>query len=238
MRTVTRSALETAIRDETEVFDHVSQTELWRRIDVAYRKVFGLLVEAYGQAYFRAETPATLNVIRGVGVYDLPDDFFQLISAFALIDGQRYPLTRLDPQDEDLVTNAPNSANTTEFRYEVLGRQRTSLSTTFKDVLSIRPLPARSFQIVVEYVPHAASFESSGEVTYADPMGWAGDYIVGEVGAYCMRKRQEDNSEWLRERDETVNTIMRMRDARDVQPGRVRDVRSRADGSDPFGWSP
>lgn len=231
MRTVLRSTLETAIRDETEVQDLVSQTEMFRRIDSSYRKVFGHLVEAYGQSYFRAESPTPLSVLPDIGVYDLPADFFNLISAFALVDGYRHPLTRLDPQNADLVRNLAPDAGRTAFFYEVLGRQRTSLSTTFKDVLALLPLPRRAFTIEFEYVPHAASFESAGDVTYADPNGWASDYVVADVSAFCMRKRQESQADYIAERDEAVATILRMRDARDAQPGRVRDVRSRRDGS-------
>lgn len=230
MRTVLRSTLETAIRDETEVYDHVSQTELWRRIDSSYRKAFDLLIEAYGQAYFRSPFPATASVVAGTSDYDLPSDFYQSINARAVIAGEHVPLTRVDPQNLDAIFNLKPSPGRRTFWYDIVGRQRTSAHpsfNTFKNVLVLYPTPAFSFTAQLDYVPHAASLEEAGDVRYADVNGWLSDYVVADVSAFCMRKREQDPSPYLLEREEAVARIVRMRDARDAQPGRVRDVRSR-----------
>lgn len=225
MRTVLRSTLEAAVRDETEVQDHVSQAEMWRRIDSSYRKVFDLLVESFGQSYFRAD-PARITALAGVSEYDLPADFYNAVAVRATVAGFTVPVKRLDPQNAHALENLPAASSSLSFFYEILGRQRTSALTTFKDAIALRPTPAAPFALVVEYVPIAANFETGGDVTYLDVNGWASDYVVADVSAYCLRKRQQDPSAHLMERDETAARIMRHRDARDAQPGKVRDVRS------------
>jgi hypothetical protein len=226
MLTVLRSRLEETIRDETEVFDHVSQTEMFRRIDRAYRRVFNLLVQAFGQSYFRADPPAVINLVAGTRYYDLPADFFQAISVHLTVDGTVFPVSLLDPNNADLLLNSVGYTGRRLF-FEVLGRQKTSAETAFKDQVSLLPIPTRPAVLTVEYVPHSASFETSGDVQYADPNGWTSDYIVAEVSAFCMRKRQQSQDDYITERNEVVRSIIDMRDARVRAPGRVRDVTSR-----------
>src|SRR5687767_9139719 len=98
MLTVLRSVLETIIRDETEVYGHVAQLEMFRRIDRSYRRVFALEVQAFGQSYWRAESPTPIGVVAGTSVYDLAADFFQLITAAALVDGRHVEMKPLDPR--------------------------------------------------------------------------------------------------------------------------------------------
>jgi hypothetical protein len=226
MLTVARSSLWTAIQDETEVYDHVSQTEGFRRIDRAYRRVFNRLVRAYKQSYFRADPPHRINVLAGTPLYDLPDDFFQEIAVFSFVGGTYHPMQRFDPRNADMLLNAKGSSGHRLY-YDIVGRQKTSALTSFKDQIVLMPEPSAAFQVVVEYVPHSASFESAGEVTYADPQGWTNAYVVSEVSAYVMRKRQRNPAPFIAERDEILGEIDALASSRTSGPGRVRDVTSR-----------
>lgn len=227
MRIVLRSALETAIRDETEVQDHVSQTELRRRIDSSYRRVFDLLIQAFGQSYFRADLPATINVTAGSNIHDLPSDFYQEVAVRSLVDGTYYPVRKYMDGDQDVLLNDDVNGSGRRLYYQIVGKQKFSTATSFKDQIYLLPVPKSDFVVEVDYVPLAASFEFGGEVTYQDVNGWASDYIVADVSAFCMRKRQADASDYLRERDEVVGRIVAMRDARTSGTSRVRDVRTR-----------
>jgi len=94
--TVKLSTLISRVRDRAKMENSsfVSDPELKSLINDSIASLYDLIIQHRGEEYFESKKPVQLS--NGSSEYDLPDDFYKLIS---VVDSNGYPLGTFDRRD-------------------------------------------------------------------------------------------------------------------------------------------
>ena len=249
MQAVLRSALATRVRrrvgleGSSESTGAVVAAETNDLLDNAYRRLHSKLVLARGHEYVSQE--ATISLVAGTKLYDLPSDFFQARSVIVSAessgvggglsggagpgDGGSTTATYYDMQNfeerERVALLNHHTPHVSELRYRITGTQYDGISEPL-DQIEVLPIPIADATITLIYVPRLNLTESvGGDVYYNGVNGWE-EWIVLDVAISLLAKEESDTTDLLRLKSEIDEMITKMGGKRDgARPPRVVDVR-------------
>ena len=156
--------------------DRHPPADVTRYINQSRAELFDILVEARGRSYFRKHPAATIATLAGTSIYDLPADFYRLISVRRQGAGGDL-LRAMQPQDEPWLREP---ANTVQFptHYELQA-----------ETIEMLPLHGAGTTIIVDYVPVSADLVLDGDIANGIN-GWE-EYVVC-FAARCMAVKDEE----------------------------------------------
>ena len=179
-----------------------------------------LLIEARGSEFLRADAPETITTTEDTTSYELPEQFYLLISVRLQADSFSEPLVPFNSQEEPRLRDTNATALGYPTHYQL---RRTSDGTSS---LAVLPEHDAGLSIIVDYVPALEDLEADDD-TDDGINGWEA-YVVD----YAAREMAIRDQEWdlvkviegdmarMRER------IMRLAPRRDMHRARrVKDVR-------------
>ncbi len=156
--------------------DRHPSADVTRYLNQGGTELYDILVEARGRAYFKKKPPLSITTLAGTTSYDLPPDFYRLVSVRR--QGQGGDLLRsMQPQDEPWLREP---ANTTSFptHYELEPAN-----------IELLPLHAPGTVIIVDYVPVYTDLVADADQVNG-VNGWE-EYMVC-FAARCMAVKDEE----------------------------------------------
>lgn len=219
-RTRTLSELRTEAREEAgmENSAFVTDAEVDRRINNRIAALYGKLVKARGEQFYR--TSASFSTVANTATVALPTDFFKLLGLDVVIGSDTF-----DPKPM-------NWSRRNDFQ-DVSGwsSHRSIYYQIEKANLRFWPTPEAIYSGTIWYLPHATVL-ASGSETFDGINGWERWVVLGVVIA-LLRKEESDVSAHLAELAEIDEQIAALATTRDDDGADFpRDVRRRY----PTGW--
>lgn len=186
-----------------------SPDELNRMVNAAVRRLYNKLVMARGHYYASAYTIATVN---GTELYDLPTDFFQLLSVSAEVDsGYWCDVETFELREEHRLRGVRHGAPSTT-RYTLLAQQ-----------LLVLPTPTQVFNLRLRYIPTAPELTSDSSTF--DAINGFEDHAVLSVAIRLLAKEESDTRALEGERVEIEQQIAHLAPNRNAGgPAQVVDV--------------
>lgn len=228
MASVTLSEMLTAIRQRANIenqYGFIPETELRGYLNYCLRDVRDKLVAAGGQDWFRTSKVITTNGTDET--YDLPPDFYRLISvdvdfgAGLLLSAKPYM-----ESERNAYRAFPFVVGWTwgrPVRYRLQGSK-----------ISFLPKPSGTYSVTLNYVPTFVPLVKANDVVPGLPDGWEEHAIWRAVG-YCKSKGEEDPSYALQEVQRLDARINEMAQDRDQGHGE-RPVDAFAEDLLPWGF--
>lgn len=202
-RTRTLLQLRTECRQRTEMegSTFVSDAELTRYLNQSIAKLYGKLVRARGDQYYRdsfstTTTPGSSGVV-------LPATFFKLIG----VDVQLSGLWRsLDPIDWSARSDYLNAGSVST----VDGPLGYDLA---RDQVNIAPTPSSAFPVVIHFVPYATELVLDADA-FDGINGWEG-YAVADACVAMLAKEDSDTRALVAELEQMDALIDELAGTRD-----------------------
>lgn len=203
-RTRTLLQLRTECRQRTEMEGSafVSDAELTRYVNQSIAKLYGKLVRARGEHYYRT-TNATATIAGGATV-DLPTNFFKLMGVDVYLSGVWRAIDPMDWSQRARYQNANSGAwaYDTEVVYDFTGNK-----------LAILPLPTAAYPVNIHYLPHATELALDADV-FDGINGWEA-YAVADASIAMLGKEEGDTRALMAElagMDKLIDELANSRD--------------------------
>lgn len=197
-------------------------------VNSSMRDLYDQILSSYGDEYFATSTDIAVDT--STDTYDLPQNFYKIISMDATVAGRVINLVKYNPEERNLYQQFGIWDPYTPIRYRILGG-------TFQTVPQVRfiPNPSGDYTVSMRYVPSPPRLSQDDDFI-DEQNGWA-DYIEVD-GAIHLLDREETDTTMLRmERDRIVQRIMSMAPQRDLsRPDRVHDVELELSSPFIMGW--
>lgn len=188
----------------------VGTTELDSMLDAAARELYDRLVKAIGHE--RYSLTGSITTVRGQTTYDLPDDFYQLLSVRANYSGLWQELDPYAPSQIAELRNGASYGSGCPPLYRLTGIYGSNINPTFKDQIRLEPAPSAVFTVELDYIPTFIVMTSGTE--YSGVNGWE-DYIVFSVVADVLAKEESENGYWVAKKNEVGARIDALASRRD-----------------------
>jgi hypothetical protein len=189
----------------------VSDSELNRYINYSINMMRDKMIIKTGEEYFASTQ--SYSLVDGTEEYNLPNDFYKVISCQILGDsGLYFPMKRFEYSEQN--ENArPLYYRNADLRYRIRGAK-----------LVVNPstnVGGRTIRLI--YVPIPTELAADGD-TLEGFNGWD-EYVVLSAAIKCLQKEEQDVSDLKQElavMDARMDTMMDNRDH--SQPARVQDT--------------
>lgn len=192
----------------------VDPTELNELIDDGFRELDCLLAEARGHDYAAKTAPlTTMTVVDGQTGFDLPVDFFELLSVRLVESGTWRELERYHPSQVAALRNSASRGTFSALRYRIGGSAPDDVDQNARERIVVEPVPTTAPTLEVDYVPQLIVM-ASGDAKFQGVNGWE-SYVVYSVVADVLAKGEEDPSYWMAKKEAVKQRIARLRDGRD-----------------------
>jgi hypothetical protein len=180
----------------------VTDTEIVKWLNNAYRRMYNLLIEAYENYKV---SPKDLTTVANQTQYTLETDFLKLLKVFFVAsDGREVPLIRIPMQEMGRYSRVDNRPRV----YCLLG-----------DKLYLWPVSAAGVTIRYYYVPAATVFTSATtNVDFAQHMD---EYCVIWAAVKCLIKEKTPCNELINDREKLELDCIRMANPRDASEAQV-----------------
>jgi len=212
-------------RANLENSDFVTDEEILEYLNQEFAELRGRLRMNEGQVH---EVQVEDIVVRsGTEAYDLPPDFWELLSIHVTIGGRPRMLDSFMEQERADLLAGPFFSTVESPRYRLMGKQ-------------IEFLPAtQDFTATVRYAPNTGRLRL-GQTPPDKVDGYNGYEVAAIYGAVaiCNAKEETDPSFYLAQKDRILKQIDALAARRDAgRPERVTDVTGGLAGDfGPFGW--
>lgn len=216
MKSVTRGQIRTDARllsDERPggAGAFVSDTEVDRLIDVHTAKLYDKLLKARGQEYYATES--TISIVAGTSRYNLPADFYELLSlTLEWSTGNHEDLEPFEFLERSGYRNLLTWSRGSAKGYRVRGSQ-----------VEFLPVPQSAVTCRLQYVPAFTDFASDA-ATFDGVNGWE-RWIALSVAMDLRTIRKlpfGDLAQLLSVEDDRIDELAAQRDA--MHPARVRNA--------------
>lgn len=220
-RTVSLVQLRTRVRQRADIEnarDRFTDNELTDSLNESLSELYDLLVASYGQEYYR--TSATISVVSQTNDYELPDDFYRVLSVDINLGGSQVLSARPYMEYE---RNRYKYIPAWTYGYPLYYRLHGSNGTYPNGSLSFLPAPTGSYTVTLNYVPTLAKLNEDTD-TFDGINGWE-EYAVLDAAIKCFQKEESDPSLLLAQKEALRQRIMGMAPSRDANgPEKVNDV--------------
>lgn len=158
--------------------DRHPPADVTRYINQGCTELYDLLVEARGRSYYRKKPAKLITTLAQTTSYDLPDDFYQLLTVRR--QGQGGDLLRsMQPEDEPWLRE-PGNATAFPTHYDLQ-----------PGTVELLPLHGAGTTIVVEYVPTFTDLAADADQVNGIN-GWE-EYVVC-FAAHCMATKDDERA--------------------------------------------
>lgn len=200
--------------------DRFPKSEVIDEYNESLAALYDRILRARGQEYFEKSTPITTT--SNVATYDLPSDFYEIISIELNVAGYAYKLRRFDREQRAYLGSTALSFSGEYFRYMVHGKGTYSAA----DTIEFLPIPASNSAVTLFYVPCAAKLAADGD-TFDGVNGWEEYAILDAASKLLVKNRKLDAATAIAQMREVIGQrIDGLVPRRDVSgPGHVTDVR-------------
>lgn len=198
----------------------ISDSELTNYINTSAKRLYDLLISAYGQEYYYADE--IINLTSSTDEYDLPSDFYKLLGVDLILsanpthNSQAITLEPFNLQERNryknsyMYTGALDGA--VRARYRLRGGK-----------ISLIPSSTGANTIRVIYVPTLTNMALDKD-TFDGVNGWE-EFIVLETAIKMMRKEESDTRDLRADLAVIREDLLEMAADRDIgQPMTVSDV--------------
>ena len=217
--TMTLLQLRTAVRERADIQNSqfFTDSELNGYINQSLFELYDLINESYGENYFVAPLPFTINTDGINQFYNLPADFFKELGVDLLLNGSNDSAVTIKPfnfseRNKYSVPNFQTFYGVTNLRYRLHGGK-----------MWLLPLPAANQKINLWYIPSMTtlvldtdSFDGFG--------GWT-EYVIIDAAIKCKIKEESDGTLLVRAKDAMIERIENASKNRNAgSPPTVSDV--------------
>lgn len=198
----------------------VSDDELATYLNSSLRKLYNLLVSGYGQEYYYNSEVITISGTSDL--YDLPDDFFQLIGVDLVLDqtpnNQSNALTLAPYMFQERNRYVNSYLTTSQFDGTIRMRYRLK-----GDKLHLIPFPSGFNSLRVHYIPTMELLTSDSD-EFDGVNGWE-EYAVLDTAIKMVRKEEGDTKDLRADRGDMEDKLISLSSDRDAgNPQRISDV--------------
>lgn len=209
MGTVTLATLRSRARERADMVgsSFVSDSGFNDWINEANQKLYSLIVDAFGEDYFRSTQSFT--TVASQSDYPLPSDFYKLVGVDLSYHGIWRSLTRYERAERNTFRELKPEALP---RYAIVGSN-----------LRLYPAPTAGLSGSILYIPEAPLLTADGNsVSY--PNGWE-RYIVIDAAIQALIKEETNVNALLSEREKIEREIRDAKENRDMAtPKQVVDT--------------
>ncbi len=207
-RTLTEMQAECRQRTEQEGSQFVSDNELGRYLNQSCAKLWGKLVRARGDQYYKTSVNQVVDSVNATFV--LPDDFFKLVGIDVAIDGRVRTLHPLDwSRRADYLSSPVPWTYEGPLAYDIAGPG-----------VSFYPTPQAARLVTLWYVPWSPIL---GDDVFDGINGWE-HYAILDTCIAMLSKEESDTRDLRLERDDMEARIDELSSTRDDgAPARVQD---------------
>jgi hypothetical protein len=192
----------------------ISDSELTSYINYGCRKLYDLLVGAFGEQYYM--TSDTIATVAGTQDYDLPDDFYQLVGVELQLSAQEYLTLRPFGFTKRNYYSFPG-------RYLISGDENLRYALVGQKIRFV-PIPNSVKTIRLDYVP-AFTLLSADADTFDGINGWE-DYVMIDAAIKMKQKEESDVNVLMAMKQEIEAKIQGLKNKRDQSfPKTVQDTR-------------
>lgn len=218
--TETLANLRLRVREQADMVnsDFVSEEELTRYIQQSYRKLYNLVITAFGDWY--TQDPVSFTISSG-NEYTLDTDFYKLVGVDHDYNGNWVEIRSFNFNERNKRNSAP-----TAYGYHPILRYR-----LIGDKLRFIPTDQATGDFRYWYIPKP-NVPVDDTDTIEGYNGWD-QYIVLDAAIKCLVKEETDVTELMQERAQAEQDILinaQTRDEGDTET--VEDVSSYYDNSD------
>ena len=201
----------------------VTDAEVSSLVNEGIAGLYNLLIETRGQEYYAKDF--VFSTVINQTLYDLPDDFYQLLDVTAIINNNNvYKLLRYQMADMAILRAAGASSPAELPKYRLRGDFN---GTTNVAQMSILPIPTQVYAIALYYVPAPISLALDTDT--CDGISGFEEWVVLDAAIRCLQKEESDVTWLIGEREKIEGRIRSQRDNRDAGDApRVQNVRDRA----------
>lgn len=215
--------MELGVAPVTSAF--VSDAELALLADEGARGLYDLILTNQGKEY--VSTDDTIATVIGQEQYELPTDFYQLLSVVGRVGDVAFDLPQWNTSEfAQLITAGAQGASPWASRYRITGTQSTVgvAPTAGVRKLTILPTPREVFTITILYVPACVRADDTTDDVYYDGVsGWE-EWIIWDCVAKMWAKQEQDPSFALAQRAQVEVRIRALSGALDrVHPEVAQD---------------
>lgn len=202
-RTRTLLELRTECRQRTEMegSTFIADAELTRYLNQSIAKLYGKLVRAYGEQYFRSVSVVSTGA--GSDTVALPTTFFKLLGVDVTIGGI---VQSLEPLDWSRRAEYANVGAVWASGYPIVYAIQPAK-------LQLYPTPNGVYSLSMHYIPHAVVLVSDSE-TLDGYSGWE-HYVVLDTCIAMLAKEESDTKDLRLERDDIEKQIDELAGSRD-----------------------
>jgi len=199
MGTVTLATLRQRIRQRAnmENSQFVTDSEIDGYINDSIARLYDLIIDHRGEQYFESEQNITLT--KGTSEYDLPSDFYKVVS---LEDDSGFPIDTFNRRDY--------LHKSRHIKYNIMNNK---LKFNRNDY---------SGNVKLWYVPLAPTLSDDADT--ADFYNGWDRFVIVDAAIVCLNKEESDTSQLERELMTLERRIQNSSDKNDHQPSKVVDV--------------
>lgn len=190
---------------DMEETEFVTDDEITRYLNQAYRDIYNILVQSYEMYKVTSDDTTT---VAGTKDYSLPSDFLKLVKVYYVNGTNEYPLRRMTLHEPDSYGRIYSTA----YRYTLLG-----------DNFRLHPTPNTADTIRLYYVPAATAFtKTSTNIDFGQHMD---EYCVVFAAVKCLEKEKSPTNELIADRQMLRQKCIEAADPRDFsEPASVMDT--------------
>lgn len=210
-RTVTLLELRTQARQRSDQVgsNFVSDSELTGYINASIAELYDLLVVNYGEDYFTSTTPASISIINGTDMYDLPATFYKLVGVDVLVGSYWTDIGKYSFKDRN---RGQDSSQIRDVKYRLHGSK-----------IRFTPIPTTSHSVRLWFIAAPTKLSADGD-TFDGISGWE-EYVVVDAAIKMLSKEESDVSVLVREKDRLRERIVSVSTNRDVaEPEQIADI--------------
>lgn len=199
MGIVTRAELRERIRQRAnmENSQFVKDPELNGYINDSIARLYDLIINHRGEQYF--ENSQDITIVRGTVSYDLPVDFYKVVT---VEDSGGYPIDTFNRRDLLHKTNI--------LRYNISNNQLKINRSDYSGVIKLW------------YIPLAPVLDDDADTTDFYN-GWD-RFVIVDSAIVCLNKEESDTSQLERELMTLERRIQNSSEKNDHQPSRIVDT--------------
>lgn len=201
-------------RADQENSSFVSDSELNGYINSSAAELWDLLLEAYGSNY-GVTTPYQFTTVSGQNMYDLPENFYDLIGVDVKFDDNKWQTVdkfNFNERNRYQDLGTWTVLGLPSIRYRIVGNK-----------IMFSPTPDASTQIQIWYRPVSTILVNDSDEL--DDLNQYSEYIITDAAIKCMQKEESDVSILAAQKQALAQRIIDKAENRDAsKPNSVTDI--------------
>lgn len=201
-------------RADQENSSFVSDSELNGYINSSAAELWDLLLEAYGSNY-GVTTPYQFTTVSGQNMYDLPENFYDLIGVDVKFDDNKWQTVdkfNFNERNRYQDLGTWTVLGLPSIRYRIVGNK-----------IMFSPTPDASTQVQIWYRPVSTILVNDSDEL--DDLNQYSEYIITDAAIKCMQKEESDVSILAAQKQALAQRIRDKAANRDAsKPNSVTDI--------------